>query len=240
MPTLNFNLDESALAIQDAGDVPTYSIPLSAHYLRIPAATLRSWVSGRNYDVQDGSKFFRPVIDVFDVNCPLLSFYNLCEAHVLSVLRKIHRVRLDHIRNAINYVQRTFEWERPLIQQEFRLDGAKLFVERLDRYVDAASGQTILQGFATHMERFEWRANLASRLYPFTRLRQSDSPKLVFIDPRYSFGRPVIKTRTIATAIIAERYKAGDSIDKLTKDYGCTRVEIEEGLRCELQIKTAA
>ena len=70
------------------------------------------------------------MINIHDVESPSLSFYNLCEAHVLSVLRKEHRIRLDHIRNAIAYVKRTFKWDRPLIQQEFRVDGAKLFIEK--------------------------------------------------------------------------------------------------------------
>jgi uncharacterized protein (DUF433 family) len=38
----------------------------------------------------------------------------------------------------------------------------------------------------------------------------------------------------IATAVIAERYKAGESVDELADDYGRKRLEIEEAIRCEL------
>jgi uncharacterized protein (DUF433 family) len=63
---------------------------------------------------------------------------------------------------------------------------------------------------------------------------------LVIIDPRYSFGKPALQNAGVATAVIAERYKAGDSIDQLARDYGCTSLEIEEGLRCELSVAAAA
>ena len=34
--------------------------------------------------------------------------------------------------------------------------------------------------------------------------------------------------------------KAGDSVDTLSEDYGCASLDIEEALRCELQLRTAA
>ncbi|WP_162273224.1 DUF433 domain-containing protein [Rubripirellula obstinata] len=240
VPKLRFNL-EAALNFSDPREIPAYSVPTAAHYLQMPVATLRSWVLGRSYKTQDGAKRFRPIVDLHNKNVPLLSFYNLCEAHVLSVLRKHHQIDLGHIRKAIGFVRKEFGWERPLIQQDFRISGAQLFVEHLGKYVDAAGGgQILLDGIEIYFQRFEWKDNLTSRLYPFTHQRAQESPKLVFIDPNFAFGRPALASMHIATAVIAERYKAGDSIDTLKKDYGCTRLEIEEGLRCELQIKVAA
>jgi uncharacterized protein (DUF433 family) len=39
--------------------------------------------------------------------------------------------------------------------------------------------------------------------------------------------------------VIAERYKAGESIDALADDYGRSRLEIEEAIRCELEVQAA-
>jgi len=60
--------------------------------------------------------------------------------------------------------------------------------------------------------------------------------KLIVIDPTISFGRPSIMGTGIATAIVAERYKAGESVDELAEDYGCERNNIEEAVRCELAL----
>lgn len=44
----------------------------------------------------------------------------------------------------------------------------------------------------------------------------------------------------IPTAVIAERYKAGESIQDLAADYGRAPEEIEEAIRCELRLAEAA
>jgi uncharacterized protein (DUF433 family) len=53
------------------------------------------------------------------------------------------------------------------------------------------------------------------------------------IDPRISFGRPVIAGTRIATAVIGERWRAGESVEALAADYGRSLAEIEEAIRCE-------
>ncbi|MHC5728523.1 MAG: DUF433 domain-containing protein, partial [Nostoc sp.] len=72
------------------------------------------------------------------------------------------------------------------------------------------------------------------KLYPFTRSSEEDSPRVVVIDSRIAFGRLVIAGTGITTSVLAERYKAGDSIDELADDYECDRFKIEEAIRCEL------
>ena len=67
-----------------------------------------------------------------------------------------------------------------------------------------------------------------------------DALKAVEIDPRLSFGRPVLVGTGIPTAVIAERYKAGETIAELAEDYHRTSTEIEEALRCELKRTSAA
>ena len=52
-------------------------------------------------------------------------------------------------------------------------------------------------------------------------------------------GERVLVGTGIPTAIVAERYKAGESIDELAEDYGRSRNEIEEAIRCELWLEAA-
>jgi uncharacterized protein (DUF433 family) len=97
------------------------------------------------------------------------------------------------------------------------------------------SGQIALREFLeAYLQRVEHDASgHVVRLYPFTRKRDLDEPKVVVIDPHVSYGRPVLVGTGIPTAIVAERYKAGESIDELAEDYGRARKEIEEAIRCE-------
>ena len=73
------------------------------------------------------------------------------------------------------------------------------------------------------------------KLYPFTRSAMEDTPAMIVIDPRLSAGRLVIAGTGLATQLIAERYKAGEFITDLARDYERENAEIEEAIRCELQ-----
>jgi uncharacterized protein (DUF433 family) len=231
------------LSFVDPLEMPTYGIPEAAHYLRMPAATLRSWVLGRDYLTESGKKRFKPLIEIADRKNRLLSFVNLAEAHVLDACRRFHQIRMDKIRPAIDFVAKQFDSPHPLVDRQFETNGVSLFVTRYGELIDAsARGQAVIRDLVQqHLERLERDDGRVARLYPFTRPRAgADSPRSVFIDPRVSFGRPVLATVQIATAAIAERYAAGESIDHLAEDYGCEKLDVEEAIRCELRLLDAA
>ena len=92
----------------------------------------------------------------------------------------------------------------------------------------------------SHLRRIERdTSGLPVRLYPFTRERKPEEPRIIVIDPNMSFRRLALAGTGIATAIIAQRYKAGESIEELAEDYGRSRSDIEEAIRCELWLDAA-
>ena len=223
----------------DSREMPSYSVGEAAHYLRIPIATLRSWVCGRYYPTEHGKRFFKPVIELPDDNLPSLSFVNLVEAHVLDAIRREHNIPLPKVRIALDYVKPHFGSRHPLADHEFQTDGAALLLSRFEKLIAVSeAGQLAMKEMlAAHLRRVEHDASgLAARLYPFTRKREADEPKIIVIDPWISFGRPTITGTGIATSIVAERYKAGESIAELAQDYGCEQNYVEEAVRCELAL----
>lgn len=93
---------------------------------------------------------------------------------------------------------------------------------------------------AAYLLRVEKDDSGVIRLFPFTRKgtitgqrELKGQPRLVVIDPRVSFGRPVIAGTNIRTSVVAERYLAGESIAALAKDNRRPLDEIEEAIRCE-------
>lgn len=223
-------------------ELPAYGIREAAHYLRIPESTLRSWILGRYYPTGAGKKFFEPLIRTPHPNRPVLSFVNLVEVHVLDAIRRQHEISLGNIRRALDYLARHFRSKHPLANHHFETDGIDLFIERYGRLINISqAGQLALRSLLqAHLRRIERdTAGLPIRLYPFTRKRDPEEPKFVVIDPYVCFGRPVLVGTGIPTDVIAERYKAGESIDELAKDYGRSRLEIEEAIRCELEVEAA-
>lgn len=229
--------------MEDIRELPSYTIREAALYLRIPVATLRSWVLGRNYPTSKGEGFFKPVITIPSGKPPLLSFMNLVEAHVLDAIRRKHQVPLDNVRRALQYLQREYPSRHPLADQNFETDGLDLFIEKYGSLINISrEGQlAIKELLKAYLSRIERGADgLPIKLFPFTRKGQPEEPKAVVIDPHVSFGRPVLKGTGIATSIIAERYKAGESVQELAEDYGRQTDEIEEAIRYELQLQEAA
>jgi len=236
-----FKTTEARYGLDDPRLSPAYSVAEAAHYLRMPEGTLRSWVAGRWYPVAGKSKRSRPLIHLDDSHRQYLSFINLVEAHVLAAIRRRHGVKLPKVRTALDYVKRQFTIERPLIDQTFQTDGLDLFVERYGDLINASceGQQAMKEIISVYLKRIERDSDgLPIKLYPFTRDTESEAaprsdPKVVVMNPAVSFGRPVIAGTGIPVSSIYERYKAGDSVAGLARDFNLETGAIEEAIRCE-------
>jgi uncharacterized protein (DUF433 family) len=146
------------------------------------------------------------------------------------------------VRKATDYLKKQLGSEHPLAEQRFVTDKVDLFVEMFGRLVNISQeGQLAMKDLIeSHLRRVERdTSGLPVRLYPFTRERKPEEPRIIVIDPNMSFGRPALAGTGIATAIIAQRYKAGESIEELAEDYGRSKSDIEEAIRCELWLDAA-
>lgn len=214
----------------DPRTMPAYQIPEAARYVGVPASTVRWWVVGRNHH--------EPIIAPASTQPVLLSFLNLVELHVLAAIRRRHKVPLARVRSALQFLAERLDTPHPLLDQHLQTDGLDLFVEHLGSFLNVSrAGQLAMRAvLESALERVERDpTGVPIKLYPFTRSCIDRAPALVVIDPRVSGGRPVIAGTGLATEVIAERYKAGESIADLAYDYGRPESEIEEAVRCELQ-----
>lgn len=229
----------------DVYNVPTYPVKDAAGYLHIPEGTLRSWLNGRYYPIKDGKQYFQPLIQRPKAGVSQISFTNLVEAHVLRSIRKVHGVRLDKVRRALDYLDQQFQLPHPLARVEFQTDGVNLFVESVGRLVSVSEhGQLALRAVLKHLlTRVEWNEQgIATRLFP-TLGRLDDpisEPRHVAIDPRVSFGRPVVVGTRVPTRAIAERYEAGESPGSIAEDLGCNEAQVHDAIRFELVLSRVA
>jgi uncharacterized protein (DUF433 family) len=221
---------------RDLREHPAYGIPEAAGYLRLPVSTLRAWVLGQHYHAGQQAKFFKPVIEIAERKERQLSFINLVEAFVLSGIRREHEIPLPKVRRAVDYLRRTFNSKRPLADEQFETDGIDLFVEKMGALIGATQeGQIqmreIIRGRLKRVQRDPQGVPQRIVLFP----AQPDKRKSVdvVIDPRLSFGRPVLDQFGVRTAILAERFDAGDDIDVLARDYAAPPVAIQKAIRCE-------
>lgn len=209
-------------------ELPAYATPRAARIVRLSPSTLRLWACG------DGAHkaLFKPA----SRSPLLLSFSNLIEAFVLASMRRVHGVSMQRVRKALRFVGDELGYARPLIHARFRTNGLNLFVQHAGRLLEvSAEGQAVLRDVLdASLRRIDWEGDFAARLYPWVRGGDlAHQPKTIVVDPRRGFGQPVIAGTGIEARIVAERYRAGESIVALAKDYGVDLEQVEDAIRCE-------
>jgi len=226
-------------AKKDLRNEPAYPLTEAARYIKLPPATLRAWTLGRPYPTAQGSGHFRAIIRPASSRPPRLSFWNLIEAHVLRALRTDHGFSVKAVRQAIDYAQRELAIEHLLLRQELCFDAGQLFLDRYGKLINlSASGQLAMrQVLQAHLKRVNWDVDqFPIRLHPFISSISADTAAdamPIAIDPRISFGRPIVLSRGISTATIAARIDAGETVDALAADYDLRSADIEQAVLYE-------
>lgn len=220
-------------AVRDIRNRPAYGPAEAARYLRLPVATLRTWLVGRDYPRAGATATFQPLIQPASRQPLQLSFYNLVEAHVLRSLRTEHGVALGELRRAIDYAERKLNLHRLLLSPELRTAAGQVFLDRYAKLINlGASGQLAMRRLLEdHLKRVEWDdARFPIRLYPFAGAADRGAERSIAIDPQVAFGRPIVRRTGVSTAAIADRLDAGETVEALAEDYDLTRDEIEQAV----------
>lgn len=227
------------LSPDDPRSLPAYTLGESARYLRLPEQTLRSWVLGRTYPTESGKRRSLPALSAAATRPLMLSFVNLVEAFVLASITRQHDVPLQRVRRALGFLQREFGTKHPLIVRALETDRHDLFIREAGRLINVTQDgqQAMSEIVAMYLSRVDRDPEgIAARLYPFTGLAERTASRAVVIDPAIAFGKPVLAGTNIPTVIVAERFKAGESFAALAEDYGRQPAEIQEAIRCELEL----
>jgi len=220
---------------------PAYSVEEAADFLRIPASTLYAWTIGRK---KPSGGWYEPILRF--VQDRRLSFFDLAEAQVLRAAVE-RKVPLQQIRRGLEFLRERHPEQRPLLHYDFLTDGKFLLVSGMvgkkpgtDIVVNASThGQLewmellkdhlqLLRGFDEHFKLLGWdNKKKPNTIFPKT------GGHVVSITSGVYSGRPVVEGTRIPTTIIAERYKAGETIKELARDYHLSKEKIEAAISYE-------
>jgi uncharacterized protein (DUF433 family) len=211
---------------RDLRELASYGVRETAHALALPASTVRAWSVGA-----EGMKaLIRPAR-----RAPLaLSFWNVVELFVLASMRRHHGISMPRVRRALDFVERDLHVAKPLLAAQFLTEGVDLFVDHYGRLINvSASGQLALREVITGaLHRIERDVD-GSALGIFPWLDRVDEPRLVELNVHRAFGRLVVAGTSLPVEALAERWRAGDTIDHLAEEYRLDRQTIEASLRWE-------
>jgi uncharacterized protein (DUF433 family) len=212
---------------------PAYTVAQAAHYLKIPTPTIRSWVLGRDYPRRAGKARFLPVIATPEDSERRLSFRNLIELAALRALRTEHDFKLAAVRNALNYAKRELGVGDLLASKDLYAKPGELFLQHYGQLINLnRAGQLGIKILLDSLlDRIQWDKKLAIRFFPLVPSRPAR--RSIMLDPRVSFGRPVLVSSGVSTAILVDRINAGEDASDVAKDYGASNEEILDVLAYE-------
>jgi uncharacterized protein (DUF433 family) len=202
--------------------LPTYQVQEAAKYAQIAPQTVVQWQKGA------AGAALAP-----REQRTALSYMQLIEVAVVAALRK-EGVPLKRIRDTRQYLENTLKSEFPFAEYRFKTDGRRLFIAFAEIAGPKKGRGKLLR--PDQQGQLAWDA-VIGRLTEFDyegasgrviRWRVAGAASAVIIDPRVSFGAPMVKG--IPTWAIKGRWEAGESPDDIAADFSLRKTEVVDAL----------
>jgi uncharacterized protein (DUF433 family) len=204
-------------------------------YLGLPGGTGRRWIDGYSR----GGRAYEPVIRGARSEDDAVSWGEFVETRLLAGYRE-RGVSMQRLRPAVQRLRREFGTPYPLATAQPYLDvaGRELVMRvqdetGLDRplwLVVIRSGQLTL---AEPARAFSERAEFSATDGAVVGLRTEPDTPDVRIDPLRQTGQPVV--RSVPTAVLAEGFRAGESVDALADLYDLSSEQVLQAIRYEMR-----
>ena len=192
----------------DLKNTPRYEYSDVARYIGLSVHAVNMWVSD---------------IMCIEEDVRFLSFSRLVEVYVLRAIHNVYKASYEEM-------SKIFE-KYLLLHSEFKTDCVGLLDEMrnnhsgcrdMNDYSDAAKMMEAC------LDRIEYdKKGIAERLYPFLRPTEvgcwgdMQQSKFISIDPKIAFGNPMLVGTGIPIFALRDRYKGGDTVDELARDFNC-------------------
>lgn len=211
-----------------------YTLPDAARILGLSLPKLRRWFKDSEAGVVEDAPA-RYGMTAFGIEGEgrekHMNFLSLIELYTVMRLREL-KVSFSTIRKAREDLAARLGVEHPFAAQSLFVDGAKLLTENDNlQYELGTNGQIairkVLEPFLKRVDFEETSRNLAERFYPQGREHH------VVVDPRRSFGRPILSGTSITTEALASLYRGGESMEAIEQQFDLSKAEVRDALTFE-------
>jgi len=223
---------------------PIYGMWQVDSMLGLHGGTARRWIDG----YERRGHLYPPVIREERTGVEVVTWGEFVEARLLANYRS-KGVPLVKMRPVVERLRQELRTPYPLAAARLYADGGELVQQvqeevRLERglhlVVVVRTGQIAasttdfappVKDFLEHVG-FDDGGEYAAKIFPLGR------DTAVALDPDYAFGAPAVGS--VRTDVLAEEFRAGDSIESIADGYGLSREQVSDALRFELQQNRAA
>ena len=192
-----------------------YSIYDIAKILGLPYHKVRRVINGFWSEYTFGEKGDRGV-----------NFWTLIEFYTYYKLRELG-VKPSIIKKAHLAISKHLGTPYPFARDIIHTDGKGVWYSLVEFYINADGTQQI--NLAPFIKPFLGKiefsnSNLAEKFYPLK------GSKNIVVDPKYQFGQPVINGTRIKAELISDFYKAGESLELISKIYNLKKEQVEDAV----------
>lgn len=220
----------------DLLEYPVYGFQQVDRLLGLSGGTAKRWIDG----YERGARFYPPVVRIERTGLEIVTWGEFVETRFLAEYRD-KGVPMHRMRPAIDRLRDTFHPKYPLAHARPFVAGKELVLEMQEsvglerklQLVVVRNDQIVLTEPAENFYRsVEYGGQdtdlVAERVKPHSDIAD------VVIEPLRQFGEPVIRGRNVRTDVIAEQFRAGESLEGLAEIYDISTAKIEAAVRYEL------
>lgn len=215
-----------------------YTVPDIWRFTNVTTRCIRCWHQGTNRK-RGLEKNFTPNLlnSAYGIveGVLALSFVDLIEVLVVGSLRK-EKVSLQTIRAAHLEMQRAFDTSHPFSTHRILTDGKTIFTdiatkEGDKRLLHILKNQYELRDITlSFLKSVDFDKNgFPQKWWPMNR------EKPVVIDPKRSFGQPIVQVESVPTLTIAKSIRAEKSIPKVANWYNISLEAAESAYKYEME-----
>lgn len=228
-------------------DVPLYSVSEAARHIGVPRSTFGTWVRGYSRQPKGRSPVSgAPVVTLIPTNStgPSVPFVGLAEGFVLAAFREAG-VPLQRIRPAIARLHEELGIPHALASRSLYTDGAEVLYDYAESTGDTPEGksarelvvvrnnQRVFQEVVdAYLRRIEFASDGWASVIHLPQYRAAD----VVVDPERSFGIPIFARGAARVEVVLGRFKAGESIETLSEEFGVPPAELLDALRVHTDV----
>jgi len=213
-----------------------YSLGEASKIASVPASRIRRWLWGYSYKVAGRPHQYEPL---WTPQLPEIEGSRALTFRDLIELQFVHRFRqvgisLQSIRKTIDLATELLVETYPLSSIKFKTDGRRILAQVVEDpdergYIfDLETGQYLFEFVLEYL----YDALEYSKLDELVRWWPLGKTRNVLVDPRRSFGRPIVK-EGVPTAILAGSFKAEGSVEAVAKWFEVSAESVRDALEFE-------
>jgi uncharacterized protein (DUF433 family) len=229
-------VDATPVMTTDLLQTGIYTVPEASRLAKVTPWRIRRWLKGYEFRVKHGRHRSPPVWNSQLVpidHTMALAFLDLLEVHCVDAFISAG-VSWKTLRQVHDQAQKLVDHKHPFCTNRFATDGETIFMEVREKNDEATLWdmrgvqrvfEQIIRPLLRNIE-FDG-GGVPRRWWPM------GTNHLVALDPRRSFGQPIIFNDGVATSVLARAVRANGSAEEVARWFEISRASVGEAVEFE-------